>query len=88
MNKQQQKDENRKTVSVVENVDRIKYKPLMMLYKSIPHFPLWSTAVPFPDLKSQSKPHVPPLQNSPAGQLLPKKGSYFTEIACPSGLIF
>lgn len=88
MNKQQQKDENRKTVSVVENADRIKYKPVLLLYKGIPHFPLRSTAVPFPDHKSQSKPHLPPLQNSPVGHLLPKKDSYFTEIMCPSGLIF
>lgn len=73
MNKQQQKDENRKTVSVVENVDRIKHKPVLLLYKGIPDFPLWSTAVPFPDLKSQSKPHLPPHQNSPAGTYYQKK---------------
>lgn len=72
MNKQQQKDEKRKTVSLVENVDRIKYKPVLLLYKGIPNFPLWSTAVPFPDHKSQSKPHLPPLHNSPVGPITKK----------------
>lgn len=73
MNKQQQKYEKRKTVSVVESVDGIKHKPMLQLYKGTSNFPLLSTSGSFPDRKSCSKPHLPPLKCSQVGHPLIKK---------------
>lgn len=74
MNKQQQKYEKKKTVSVVENMDRIIHKPMQpVLYKGTPNFPLLSTTPSFPDHKSHSKPHLPSLKTSEVGHPLLKK---------------
>lgn len=78
MNKQQQKYEKKKTVSVMENVDSIIHKPMQPVrYKGTPNFPLLSTTQSFPDYKSSSKPHLPSLKTSEVGHPFLKKTLLF-----------